>query len=885
MDVLVFKVVGSACSESRNTQDDDFVCADNGQPSNPVEGTSVQVYCSNGSNAQVIVNETTTVGEVIKMKNRSDGLPATLSCAVKDENGGDLQTIDLNTGGDTDLFLKDRFGMLQLESCTVETLPEQVCAIPVQYTYTVSNLGEVPMEMTNFGRTRNRDTTHILDQLPIQEINPGNSTFVVENDSIDMCIAGVHETVMLAEADTLQGEPCFSLKQYLFGIVDSCRVDIGISCESDDGIECQDLEQRVEDCTVGITYTIDLHNVGTGDLSIGYLGIIYNGTQINNPDSILNDLSPGRKTSVKHTDIIDLCVSGQYDVSATVGALPSSDGHCVRSERYPFEIIATAPPTFSPSSEPSSSPSQSGIPSDTPSTFPSSTPSSLPSTKPSATPSSDPSTRPSMVPSSSPSIVPSSVPSGLPSLSPSKSLSPSTNPSESIQPSSIPTVSQAPSTMPSHQPSTGPSFAPSEQPSSSPSKLPSEAPSFVPSKQPSAVPSLSPSKQPSSAPTSSARPSIVPSESAYPSILPSLSYNPSSVPTVSQAPSVTPSNQPSTVPSFLPSKQPSHSPSSEPSNLPSQAPSNQPSTVPSISPSNHPSGSPTTSAAPSKEPSGSPSSSPSVAPSSEPSSQPSPDPLLAGCDLGASIGCHQLEGGSCDELSSPANKTCLGSKAEELSFIYIPSSLCNGTNSQDSFTCTDFNTGTARPFTAFIRVLMDLDIFYEGAVTSGELFRVPIPPTDNEVRVAIFTVAASGGPAAILQTSLISVQCRQEDGLTLLDTFGNVQLTGFKNAEMGSQQVFADIEITYTTTNELIFDANLLTALIDSPFSGYYEAFPTGSKRQIGSGDNETFTESFFLNLASSSGSSFDFNFEIQGEGDLSGIVCKDEVSYSLNVQ
>jgi hypothetical protein len=180
---------------------------------------------------------------------------------------------------------------------------------------------------------------------------------------------------------------------------------------------------------------------------------------------------------------------------------------------------------------------------------------------------------------------------------------------------------------------------------------------------------------------------------------------------------------------------------------------------------------------------------------------------------------------------------------------------------------------------------MDLDIFYEGAVTSGELFRVPIPPTDNEVRVAIFTVAASGGPAAILQTSLISVQCRQEDGLTLLDTFGNVQLTGFKNAEMGSQQVFADIEITYTTTNELIFDANLLTALIDSPFSGYYEAFPTGSKRQIGSGDNETFTESFFLNLASSSGSSFDFNFEIQGEGDLSGIVCKDEVSYSLNVQ
>eukprot|EP00526_Cylindrotheca_closterium_P026302 CAMPEP_0113642310 /NCGR_PEP_ID=MMETSP0017_2-20120614/22226_1 /TAXON_ID=2856 /ORGANISM="Cylindrotheca closterium" /LENGTH=63 /DNA_ID=CAMNT_0000553725 /DNA_START=1 /DNA_END=188 /DNA_ORIENTATION=+ /assembly_acc=CAM_ASM_000147 len=62
---------------------------------------------------------------------------------------------------------------------------------------------------------------------------------------------------------------------------------------------------------------------------------------------------------------------------------------------------------------------------------------------------------------------------------------------------------------------------------------------------------------------------------------------------------------------------------------------------------------------------------------------------------------------------------------------------------------------------------------------------------------------------------------------------------------MGDQQVFTNVEITYTATNIGTFDANLSKATVTSPFSGTYEALSDGDTRQLEPGDSETFSETF----------------------------------------
>jgi len=161
---------------------------------------------------------------------------------------------------------------------------------------------------------------------------------------------------------------------------------------------------------------------------------------------------------------------------------------------------------------------------------------------------------------------------------------------------------------------------------------------------------------------------------------------------------------------------------------------------------------------------------------------------------------------------------------------------------------------------------------------------VTIPSGTTAVQVVISSVTFRGGAGTILQVSSMSVQCREQDQLELLSTYGSLQLTGFKNVEIGSQQVFAYVEITYTATNSGTFDANLLTATVTSPFSGRYEALPNGAMQLARPSDSEAFTESFLLNLSSISGSSYEFDFQVGGEGTQSGLACSEDTSYSLQV-
>jgi hypothetical protein len=210
--------------------------------------------------------------------------------------------------------------------------------------------------------------------------------------------------------------------------------------------------------------------------------------------------------------------------------------------------------------------------------------------------------------------------------------------------------------------------------------------------------------------------------------------------------------------------------------------------------------------------------------------------------------------------------------------------LCNGNNTQDKFKCKDENTGVPRPSTAYIRVSRRDSIFFQGPVVEGQIFTVGISEDGaNDVDIEIFTVVNENA-GTILQESKMSVRCREQDGLTLLDTFGSLQLVGYRNTEQGSQQIFANIVLTYTANNDEVLNGDLVEAFRNSAFSGFENLLEPNERRTIEPGESETFLETFSLNLAAAAGQSFDFSFLVNGQGTVSGIECSDTALFSLAV-
>jgi hypothetical protein len=212
--------------------------------------------------------------------------------------------------------------------------------------------------------------------------------------------------------------------------------------------------------------------------------------------------------------------------------------------------------------------------------------------------------------------------------------------------------------------------------------------------------------------------------------------------------------------------------------------------------------------------------------------------------------------------------------------------LCNGNNTQAKYKCDDDNLQIDhRPSMAFIRVSDKDAIFFEGVRSAGQIFGVAFADEPRKVDIEIFT-AVNGGPGVLLQESELSVRCREEDGLTLLDTFGALQLVGFRNTELGSQQIFANVVLSYTAKNVGVLNLDLIGAFRDSDFSGFENLLAEGERRLVAPDATETFLESFTLNLAATVGQVFEFSFFADGQGSISlgEGPCSDTKLFSLSV-
>jgi hypothetical protein len=258
-------------------------------------------------------------------------------------------------------------------------------------------------------------------------------------------------------------------------------------------------------------------------------------------------------------------------------------------------------------------------------------------------------------------------------------------------------------------------------------------------------------------------------------------------------------------------------------------------------------------------------------------------PTAAFCNISASVTCEDEDGQLCNFVN-PVGQQCIGDRASELRFIYQSNSLCNGNNTQNAYVCSDQNMDLPRPSTVFIKFYFGNITFYEGIVNSGNIIQVPIFGSSNGIVVEINLLNDDNSVGALLQSMLMSVLCREQDGLALYDTFGALQLTGFRNEEQGLKSVFTTATIRNTAANVGPKGAFLTGAFKTNPITGMVPLLPEGARILLEPGESQSYSDVFSLNLGTLVGMPIEFSFLTSGEEFDTSAECGDSSAYTLFV-
>lgn len=182
LDVLTFIFEPSDCTESYNRQAGFFVCSDTGSFGNG----PVTISCNDPSGAPVTVEPVeVSPDETFTVTNPSGGsLPTSIACSLLGSSGP-IQDVSIDTSGLVNLELKDKFGSMSVVSCDDIT-----CIEELTYTYNFNNLDDVrstDMEVNVALRYFNSETFDLLPSLPINPLEPAQSTSIEEKITIDVC--------------------------------------------------------------------------------------------------------------------------------------------------------------------------------------------------------------------------------------------------------------------------------------------------------------------------------------------------------------------------------------------------------------------------------------------------------------------------------------------------------------------------------------------------------------------------------------------------------------------------------------------------------------------------------------------------------------------------
>jgi hypothetical protein len=233
LQTVKFKLNFCTCNESVNTQSGFLTGCEDFAPL-PEAGSTVRVTCLD-VDSKLLFSENVVEGDDVVMSG-TDSLPGEVTCSVFATDGTVLQKFMINTSGQVDLFLKDKFGSLELLACD-----DKDCVLDLTYTYTVFNTGSVSVTVTKFESERDGETSNLLLGLEPTEIPAGSSSSQRETDAIDICVDAALTTIVKVEAFPPSGPICPAEADYTFTTAVGCRVDVQIDCMAEDGTECNEL--------------------------------------------------------------------------------------------------------------------------------------------------------------------------------------------------------------------------------------------------------------------------------------------------------------------------------------------------------------------------------------------------------------------------------------------------------------------------------------------------------------------------------------------------------------------------------------------------------------------------------------------------------------------
>jgi hypothetical protein len=169
----------STCVQEDNQQGDASSCKDAKTCAITPESTAVDINCGD------IFSGTIKEGSEITIS-APDGaiLPEDITCMIGPSGRDVCQTVTINTSGNIDLQLKDRFRSLELMSCD-----ENNCFTDVTYVYNLHNIGQSDITITK-ADTKFKDNApeSILDQFLNLVLAPNETTSVTDTQMIDICI-------------------------------------------------------------------------------------------------------------------------------------------------------------------------------------------------------------------------------------------------------------------------------------------------------------------------------------------------------------------------------------------------------------------------------------------------------------------------------------------------------------------------------------------------------------------------------------------------------------------------------------------------------------------------------------------------------------------------
>jgi len=209
LEAVSFTYFGGTCGQSMNTQSG-ATCEDfNGGPPTSGEG---RIQCDDGKGS-TLYEGTVAMGSEFTVVGKNRQLPETLVCVMEDNNGSVLQTLTLNTGGNEDLYLKDKFGSLQVEACD-----DLDCTVDIVYEYKVTNTGPTALTVTMLDRDRGGETVSLVNKINDPDLSPGEFTTVPEDDVVDVCVNGIYVTTAETAGSSASGGAASDDDEYDFGI-------------------------------------------------------------------------------------------------------------------------------------------------------------------------------------------------------------------------------------------------------------------------------------------------------------------------------------------------------------------------------------------------------------------------------------------------------------------------------------------------------------------------------------------------------------------------------------------------------------------------------------------------------------------------------------------